>query len=724
MGDTSVSQTGYISHFRSTTNIQDSVHGLIKLSSFEREIVDSPQFQRLHHVLQNSVNYTSFPTNKTSRFIHSLGCAHLAGRMFISGVTKSQPENLKLFLRACGKFINTTRAESASSLKSLKEGWNQSIRGQSGFQHKPWFKDDTSVFKADSDIEIEAKSDDLEAINMPALFIIETIWQAVRICGLVHDIGHLPMSHSFEKGLEMALDIETREEEHGNLKELMAKLATSSAILKDTGQGDGLRTRLRKTVLDFFGINKSEFSRFLQGIEIHELRTLDYFGLIALEGKYEKEYTPEIKSYRESIYRMSFAILCASAREKSPDSEMPSFSIATSIGSIEDRFLISSAFNALKALISGHVEADRMDYTFRDGKACASEIGGFDIDRVVDASILTMIPVKVLNDKGEEIEVQDFLFGFHKEALGALEQFFVERRDGYKHLIFHRTCSRSELCMRELIANLYVLALRYPSSDLAETLSRHGFLTLGDESVKSFFGDLRTSSSFFDDVALWACFRSLHISLVEGKRHLLGKESNKDKDSKSRLEICLLLIEMLLTREFRHIFDPLKYDPAATRIRRICQEEDELPQASDKDVRRIQKKIFNVSDSEELKRGFTAELSECCKQPFLVIWTPIPPKLYKQHHPANAGSIVSFENHEPAMKRLWLVNNRGIPFEIEKVSNLLRNMWRTADSERQFRIYVVAKDVKFSELKECIDCATNNSVKELCDLYYKDYKEN
>ena len=60
--------------------IQDAVHGYIKLSEEEKRIVDSPAFQRLRRIRQLGFTSLIYPSATHTRFQHSLGVAHLTGK--------------------------------------------------------------------------------------------------------------------------------------------------------------------------------------------------------------------------------------------------------------------------------------------------------------------------------------------------------------------------------------------------------------------------------------------------------------------------------------------------------------------------------------------------------------------------------------------------------------------------------------------------------------------
>ena len=62
-------------------SIRDPLYGFVGLSETETELVDTPIFRRLHSIKQLSHAFLVYPSAIHTRFEHSLGCAHLAGRM-------------------------------------------------------------------------------------------------------------------------------------------------------------------------------------------------------------------------------------------------------------------------------------------------------------------------------------------------------------------------------------------------------------------------------------------------------------------------------------------------------------------------------------------------------------------------------------------------------------------------------------------------------------------
>jgi hypothetical protein len=62
--------------------IFDSVHGFVPFDEYEKELIDSLPFQRLHYIHQLGIAYLVYPGATHTRFEHSLGVMALATLMF------------------------------------------------------------------------------------------------------------------------------------------------------------------------------------------------------------------------------------------------------------------------------------------------------------------------------------------------------------------------------------------------------------------------------------------------------------------------------------------------------------------------------------------------------------------------------------------------------------------------------------------------------------------
>jgi HD superfamily phosphohydrolase len=144
--------------------VRDLVHGYIGFSALEKQVVDHPLFQRLRNVRQADVAHFVYPSSNISRFEHALGTCHVAGAM---------ARNL-----------------------SQSPNWNE--------KYLPALKAKTGIGTVDQFVE------------------------TVRLYALLHDIGHLPLSHLFERALENYV----QSQPHGSLEALVKEWFGESDFAK------------------------------------------------------------------------------------------------------------------------------------------------------------------------------------------------------------------------------------------------------------------------------------------------------------------------------------------------------------------------------------------------------------------------------------------------------------------------------------------------------------
>lgn len=131
--------------------IKDKLYGYVEFSPLELQVIDHPLFQRLKHIRQLGFAFNAYPSADHKRFEHSIGVAFVATEI-MEAILNADNEDLK--------------------------SWMDMI-----------YKALTQYYKAN------LKKIDLEDL-------LKTI---VRLAALLHDIGHLPFSHTFEIALEPIL---------------------------------------------------------------------------------------------------------------------------------------------------------------------------------------------------------------------------------------------------------------------------------------------------------------------------------------------------------------------------------------------------------------------------------------------------------------------------------------------------------------------------------------
>lgn len=168
--------------------ISDSIHGLTQLSEYEKKIIASVGFNRLHDVYQNSTVYLTYPSNRTKRFEHSIGTMNLCSKMFYNSVINSTKSTLNSFYEIYSR-------ELESIIKSIKKKGEYQV-----------------ILKKFPDAipELEWDNFQLSLIprNIPDQYkkIHVILIQAIRAAALLHDIGHPPYSHVVERAMQKAYE--------------------------------------------------------------------------------------------------------------------------------------------------------------------------------------------------------------------------------------------------------------------------------------------------------------------------------------------------------------------------------------------------------------------------------------------------------------------------------------------------------------------------------------
>jgi uncharacterized protein len=131
-----------------TWSILDPVHGLIRLTPEEIRIIDHPLFQRLRGIKQNGLLHLVFPAATHTRFEHSIGTVFVVNSMLDALFHNSK-------VAASKKPAGVVPLETAKEREAI---------------------DFSRIDQSDR----------------------EMIYRITRLAALVHDLGHGPLSHTFD----------------------------------------------------------------------------------------------------------------------------------------------------------------------------------------------------------------------------------------------------------------------------------------------------------------------------------------------------------------------------------------------------------------------------------------------------------------------------------------------------------------------------------------------
>lgn len=394
--------------------INDTIHGMIELTSLEKEIISSSLFNRLHDVYQNSTVYLTFPTNRTKRFEHSIGAMHLVGEMYFNSLYNSLMSGkeyvIKQFTEDANKkikdLINKMQNESEYSTTIKVCSHLNILHNLNNFDvEKLTEKDSEDLFDCHIQKRFRLFSADNSKITSEQSNIIATIYQAVRIAALLHDIGHPPFSHITEGALERVrehLDIDNTN------RIAQFKNIFDNAINLYNDETDG-------------------------HMQLHEVIGIKIVHSIF--DNLDKNATGDLKE--QEYKRVAFRLL---------------------IGFCVSEIMANSDFwKDLHRLIDNSIDCDRLDYIVRDSNA--SGILGFQIEY---SRIISGMQLQIRQNSAKS---KEYVFAFVAKTISNIESFFLKRMELYKSIVFHHRVVKTDKLFSDVIEALSLKYLQESSED-------------------------------------------------------------------------------------------------------------------------------------------------------------------------------------------------------------------------------------------------------------------
>ena len=383
-------------------NINDSVHGLVRLTAYEKKILCSPEFNRLHDVYQNSTVFMTFPANRTKRFEHSIGCIYLASEMFYRAVLNSDDGTLDTFFSEFGKEMqeiqkSLVKEKIANVIESVII--NQDVcLCDDAYVDTPDWKDLLDVSGGDTDgslIPYNLK----EKYRIVYLILI----QSLRAAALLHDVGHPPFSHIVESAINKAKN----------------DVSDARRLLS----GEDFEKTFNPERLKVF---ENALNSIKPGSQLHE----------KMGFAISRNVLSEIVTDNRNSNNKEYA--CTSFFEQTV--------MLCTLKILSDE----GYFKYVHAVIDASLDCDRLDYVVRDYRGSGINAGDLDYKRIFNELKLFY--------KSEKSESGKPRFCIPAKAIGAVENFLKKRCNLYMDVIYHHRVIKTDMLLEDVV---YRLILKY-----------------------------------------------------------------------------------------------------------------------------------------------------------------------------------------------------------------------------------------------------------------------
>lgn len=398
-------------------NVVDVIHGVIPYNGLEAKIIENTIFSRLHRVFQSSLAYLTFPSNKVHRHEHSMGVMHLSGMFFFHSICNSRPEEVKTLLDEIEAELenwldegDATEYLTSSALTDLREEKRQYLRPT----------DKEKITYPDCDLYRQFTPVNLQTEDC---FLYYTIYEAVRLVGLLHDIGHLPYSHITEFALQRLYQDAKVQHEHENHQ------------------------------------NNSDLKKFVKIMAAYEPKNSHKSQIHEMIGQelVKKIFTSITEEIRTSCGAklLFMAAIFYTTRKilKSTPGE-------------------NTIYSDLHRIVDGVIDSDRMDYCYRDIYCAGISKELPRCERIFNSvRILYRIPPSIEknpSESGNEKERKRCYFAFTSKALSQIDTLLQKRWDDFASINYHHRVHKHELLLELTIYRLgrEALGLEQPQKKL------------------------------------------------------------------------------------------------------------------------------------------------------------------------------------------------------------------------------------------------------------------
>lgn len=399
-------------------SIVDVIHGSIPISGLERMVISSPLYNRMHRILQNSMAYLTFPCNKTKRFEHGIGTMFLAGEVYFNSIVNAQDAILLDFFKEVKDEIhNWYKNASRMNYTFLSEEYFN-FEGDESVINSPLSSSKVPLYRKYFPLNVGSEN----------FFPYIVAFEAIRLSGLLHDIGHLPYSHIMEYALKsLYFELKSKKNEENFSQEKLDNFFKVFDKYYKKGENCELHEAIGKKIVSILRENILLSFSTSNNIDENE-------ALIACVS-------------------MDFAIKILNSEESD-----------------------NNIFSDLHKIISGTIDADRLDYCSRDFYSVGLGKGIIDYVKLFNTYELLKVENTIVNGR-------EFYFSFcpSTKSLKIVEDLLYRRWKIYVDINYHHRVQKIHELMIHSVKEIAILYLK--NKEEKKEARTNNYISLGMEAI-------------------------------------------------------------------------------------------------------------------------------------------------------------------------------------------------------------------------------------------------
>lgn len=306
--------------------------------------------------------------------------------------------------------------------------------------------------------------------------------QVLRLAGLLHDIGHYPMSHNVEMVYRASL--RAKESINGQLK---TYVNCPDGLNPQETEPDKNKTSLK----DYAGPSQEMHHEWIgHDIIMHNKDLFDVvkWNYILI---HDNETGCDDDSCRNpEHYKLNrrYAYDLANGKTVYDEDDVDEIvkSVMSTIANIvignysyQDRQIKKAVkydffpkYSAMVQLIHSELDADNIDYLLRDASFSGTSYGTMDMSLLISALTVSKLSYEFTDECGKEYEGERYFVGILKKRLGCVEQFLVSKYMAYSQVVFSKYVSCLEAMLFRMSIKLFSSSSEYSKKKIKDMVKR------------------------------------------------------------------------------------------------------------------------------------------------------------------------------------------------------------------------------------------------------------